>query len=342
VRIALTEEASAGQYNSAAVPAQPQPAMTPAGQMPPPTTTTPNPQTTEPGAVWLGSSRTTLGMQARLGRQSSLFLSVGYWISGGLTDASRSPAPGVFGLPLQYGPRADAAFTYSLSRRDQLVTLAFAQQAQFSPEYCVDYSTLISTGAATASLTDQCTPEDEVAQVSEGIRHGLSRMTILTVDAGVTAARSKSPVVSSTAIPPTPPGGDFHGAFFPNAHIGLAYHFAEGSQSSLQLDAALVPTIDFHTGLLSNRLQGSAALTSAVSELVALKASLTGTQAVPTTDPLAISVVGGSAEVDYQVARRTFLSTGVRAWWQDQSGFGSFYSALVFLDLTVTAPPLRF
>ena len=99
---------------------------------------------------------------------------------------------------------------------------------------------------------------------------------------------------------------------------------------------------DWRTAVVNERLQGHVTLSEALTKLVAFHANVDVSQTIPTDAPLAATVVGGLAEVSYQSTRQLVFASGVRAWWQQQDPFGSFSSYMIYFDVTVSPPALRF
>ena len=322
LNVTLSEDASGGAFNTVGGPF---PQTTPmAGTMPttgqpaqtPPQQVVPNAST----LVWSASTRTALSMQAQVNRVASLTLGASYLTNGGIDAPSRK----IF--PEQYGPRADASFSYTLSRQDQLVTLAYAFATQFTAGQCYDFA----TGTFVIGMM-QCTPAAQLALVSEGIRHALDRETTLSVDAGISWARSRS----TDSVP-------FQESLYPNGDVELRRSLGMHGASSVLVGAAIFPVLDWRTAVVNERLQGHVTLSEALTKLVAFHANIDVSQTIPTDAPLAATVVGGLAEVSYQSTRQLVFASGVRAWWQQQDPFGSFSSYMIYFDVTVSPPALRF
>jgi hypothetical protein len=264
------------------------------------------------------STNTALTLQAHLDRVDSLSLGIAYLTSGGVDTKSRSY------FPEQYGPRADASFAHALSRRDQAVTLAYASAAQFTSGQC--YDTI--TGAFG---TGQCSPAAQVAQISEGIRHTVDRATTLSADVGIAGTRTRSTDSMS-----------YEEKLYPIGNLEVAQHFGLAGKSSVLLGAYIAPVLDWRTGIVNERLRGHIALTEALTALVTFRATVDGSQTVPTDAPLATSLVGGLAEVVYQSSRNVLMTVGLRAWWQQQAPYGTYNSYILYFDVTALAPALRF
>jgi hypothetical protein len=338
VSISLSEYASGGGFNTAVGPL---PQATPAAaqmpgqmpgqgptqmpgqmpmQMPPPQLLVPNNASAPtPAVVVSQSTHTALTLRARPDRVDSLSLEIAYLTGGGLDARSRTY------FPEQYGPRADASFAHALSRRDQAVTLAYASAAQFTSGQCYD----AITGALVG--TQQCSPAAQVAQITEGIRHTIDRATTLSADVGIAGTRTRSTESVS-----------YEENLYTSGNLELAQHFGPEGKSSILLGAYIAPMVDWRTGIVNERLRGHIALTEALTSLVTFRATVDGSQTIPTDAPLATSLLGGLAEVVYRSSRNVLLTVGLRAWWQQQSAFGTYSSYVLYFDVTAFAPALRF
>ena len=63
---------------------------------------------------------------------------------------------------------------------------------------------------------------------------------------------------------------------------------------------------------------------------------------MPPSDPLAASLVTGGVAVDFELTRRVTLSCSQRALWEQQSGFGDFFTSLTAVNVTYASPVARF
>jgi hypothetical protein len=328
LRLALTENASGGLFNSSNL-LQPLPtAPTAPGTTMPPTAPMPVQLAPAPSTITTGSTRTAATMGYQLDRLSGLGADVAYLVAGGLDDASRAY------LPLQQTARADAFFDQAVSRRDHLSTRGYAQDTQFSSGPCLALVGATATTATTGVV--QCAPHDVLVQVAESWRHQISRAMSLTMSAGVTDVRVTG------AGPQTSVWCDGSSdCFFPNADVAFSSLLGFRGSTQLLVDASLVPLVDLRTGLVSDRLQVVASLSGRLTRRVALYVDLSGSQTVPPSDPLAASIVTGGVGADFRLTRRLTLSCTERALWEEQSGFGRFFTSLTSVNVTVTSPMLR-
>jgi hypothetical protein len=272
-----------------------------------------------PQNLLLESTRTTGTVTVRTDRRSSLSAGAAYLTSGGLDASSQAV------LPEQQGPRVDLLFQRSLSRRDVVRTIANAQAADFSEGPCV------AVGGAPATPGARCAPQAQVLLATEGISHLLDRATLLTLDAGVSFARSR--VVH--AVP-------YQSAPYATGRLALTHHQGEHGATTLELSAEVAPFIDLRTGLVRDSAQGQVSLGSVMSRVVTMQASASVLQTVPPDQPLAATVVYGQVEGTFHVDRQLELGVGERGLWQNERGAGSFFSAFTYFSVTGRLPALRF
>lgn len=332
VRVSVNENATYGYFSSGNLLPAAAGAETTTGQTGQTSTTTtgttPLQTATAPTAITSGSLRTTGRVSVQLDRRASLALGVSQWLSGGLDSGSRSV------LPFQYGGRGDAAFSYVLSKRERAETLAFVQATYFSPLSPNSPTTAGADCEVSGAPGSTCAPQDQLADLREVITHSLDPATTLSLSGGLTVARTRQD-----------PSNPFRVLPFPNGDISLSRRFGmfgERGDATMLLDAALAPVVDQVTGLVSNRAQGQVSLTDRLDEVVTMTATASAAQTVPTTEPFALTLVTGNLELGYLVSRSVALAVGERAWWQHETQVGSFISTFTYLDITVTAPTLRF
>jgi hypothetical protein len=316
VRIAAGEDVSYGWYNSGyLVPAAASGQS--AGGMPgtlPTILPSAAPQT-----IKTITSRTASAAAMRLARRDTLTVGASWIVAGGVDAASQAI------LPQQQGPRADASLSHDLSRTDRVVTQAYAQGASFTSVSCA------TLGAAAAGSGVVCAPQDEIFQLSEAVQHAFRRLTTLRVSAGLTFARER-----------VTPDRPFDANFYPSGDVLFTHSFGPRGRATLQVGASLAPLVDPNTGLLFNRAAGQAALADTLTRVVTLRAFANALQALPTTDPLATTMVTGGIEVDCLANRQVHVLVGERALWQKEGALGGFFSTVGYLDVTIAAPTLRF
>jgi hypothetical protein len=327
-RLTLAESVTYGHFNSAYLfqPGAPSTTSSP-GQVPPtmtmPTGTAATPSTQLaplPTNVYYGSTLTTVALSEAIDRRSSVTVDGGYIAAGGLDQESRAT------FPLSYGPRADASFGYSLSRTLRTVTAAHAEMADFSATQCYadDGTPLAST---------DCHPEDQLAQISQSLRDTLSRSTLLTVGAGVSYARFRSDS-----------GAPYQTNVYPDGQASIAYRFGQRGMQTFVAGVQMAPLLDARTGLITYRGQAQATLIDTLSSVVTLSVDAAGAQTIPTTGPLAASIVRNDVEARFRADRynRVFMIVGESAQWQSQGALGGFFSIYSYFAVTVTTRALRF
>jgi hypothetical protein len=319
VRAAVTEDLTYGQFNSqnvalATTVGAPN-ATTPTGAMGP----TPLQPVAANQTITLLTTRTAAAVSVRAGRRASFSVDGGYTVGGGLDAFSQLV------LPREYGPSADASFSYDLSRRDQAVTVAHAWATHFENAIC---RVLTPQGL---TLTPPCSPDDQLVAIAQGIRHALRPATGVELSAGVAVTQMRLDAKSV-----------YHAAWYPTAEASLSHRFGERGRSTLQLGAQLEPAVDQLAGVITDRLQGEASFADVLNEVTTVRASAFALQTVPTTDPYAETMVSGEVGALFRVNRRLHVGIGERGVWQREDRVGTFFSLLTYIDLTVEAPTLRF
>ncbi|MDP9035922.1 MAG: hypothetical protein M3O50_14065 [Myxococcota bacterium] len=332
VRVVVSEEATYGTYNSVAQPPQSAQSGQAAGQATgqgagtatvPATVTPTSPILLTPQTITFLSTRTLLAIASQIDTRTLFAVDGGYVWSGGLGAASRAV------VPQQYGPRADVSFAYALTRSDQFVSNAYAQVTQFTDALCgTAVATLMPAAAVGSAL---CSPQDQIAQITVGVRHGVSASTSFEIDAGAAAARTRF----DRDVP-----YDLKG--YPSGRAAVTHRTGKGGHLTFETSAQLSPLIDPRTGLVSNFAQGQLSLTDPLTNTVTFHTALTGAQTVPTDAPLAVGVVSGTVEMTFRLDRHVDLGFGGSGAWQTQNSLGSFFFAYGYLAVTVHAPALRF
>jgi hypothetical protein len=341
----VSEVGSYGQLNSAflfALPATPTSAAssTSPGTPPQQATTGQATATAQPGtlqavpaagSIDFGSSSTNANISTSVSRRVTLGLSGGYTTGGGLTAYARSV------LPLQYGPVAAATMSYAFWPNDSLSTLARAQDSFTSgPCSIVAPATGMGVmGLVTEEPSGQCEVEAPIAQLEERLRHQLSPTATLTLGAG--AAAYETPEYFATVMRKVV-------AIVPVASAGLSEILDVEGTSALALYAQLAPFADVRTGLPSDRVQIDASLIDQFTPtaIATLKASLL--QSVPfVADPYPLTAVSGAAEVKFHVVRQWLdVAIGQQELWQSQTGYGTLFSFIGYVNATVRAPTFQF
>jgi hypothetical protein len=317
VRVAFTESLTHGTINSAFLTTLTPGAPATAGGTAPTTLQPAAP----PGLITILSTTTAAAVSARIDRRSSLSVDGAFTRSGGLDEHSQQF------IPEQRGLNAGATFSSALSRRDRTMTSVRALGTDFGLTTCPVATTLSTTP------TIQCMPQDRLIQATQAIQHSVQRATTLGMSAGLSVSWSRLDRASPYRIVPYPIAGTF-----------LTHRFGERGADMLEFDTQLAPAIDTLSGQVSQRVQGQLTLTEPLDNRTTLSAFASALQTIPGTDPPDVTMVGGGVEVGELVKRGLLrVAVGSRAAWQsDNIAGGSFFSALLYLDVTVFAPTLRY
>lgn len=320
----MTEYAQYGEENSQYLfggpspqPLVPPPATTPAGGGVQPLP--------EPATLQYGNSQTTLASQLVLAPRWRTGLTVNYSLQGGLDPASREA------LPFTRGPRADASLAYALTRLDTLESRAWVLRSDASSQPC---SPLVLTVPAGST----CAPTTEEAQVEEVWRHALSRAAEGWIRGGVSFVQSR-----------LQPQAAYTGSVYPLGSVGLDIAgpptlldiAGTPAPGRLHLELLVAPVFDIRTALVDERAQATAIFTVPF-RTISLIGSFAGTRSVATTFTAPLTSLQGGVEVAYRASRTVSMGAGVRFGWQEQDGLGAYSNEMVFTQLTITAPAMRF
>ena len=327
---ALTQGASYGQLNGAYI--APQTAQQPIPGQPPAITATPAPVTVDYLA-----SRSVASIGVRLDRRNQVTASGEYDVVGGTNTASRVT------VPEQYGPRANATYEYLASHRDAFLTAALFQSTDFLGLQC-----LPTNGDPTAVFS--CSPSARMFEVSEALRHRITRRATISAGAGFAAAVWRMQ-----------PNEAFQTTYYPTGEALFSLDFARPSEegfgtppaqggaadeaivaTSLRISSRLAPLVDIRTGNVYNAVAAEGSLIVPASMRVAFRAGGGFLQYLPTGSAGAVSLVHSEAEVDFAADRYVTLSLGERGIWQEQNGFGTFISSYGFLAVTLREPRFTF
>jgi hypothetical protein len=362
--IAVNEDATYGQFNAgvllptvapvaagATAPAAGTGAQPNAGTGPPPvppgnTATNPTPvmpgnplqAQPQPQKVTIVTSHTAGNVGIQINRQAHVGFGGGYFTSGGLGVSSQEK------LPLQYGPSANANFTYALGRRDFLITGANAYQAQFTS---VDCAALRGQGIPGTAF---CRPLDQFATLTQGYQHNIERNTALTTQAGVSLVRERDT-----------DGDPFRSVWFPTGLVSVAHKSGTKGLVTTGATLALAPAVNALTGAVTNFITLQATLAEPVAAKVLLHAIAGGGQGYPPDSQASSTIVQGEVGVAYVLSKRVTLEVGQRAFWQRAAvvpglnatgmaimappgavAFADFFAEVTYFAVTVGAPELRF
>jgi hypothetical protein len=285
--------------------------------------------------ITTASSRSALMVSDRPSRRATYMLDASYSLSGGVTDSARAI------LPFQYGPRVDGTLSYVVSRRDLMVTTAYAFSTDFTTGPCAGFTVVMGATVPT------CAPQIRLAYLTEGVRHAIDGATVLSVSAGAAAAAFRI----DTDV-------DYEPFVAPVATASLSHRLRRLGQNSWEIDVSLTPTVDPTTGSLSDFVSGQFTYMSALSSRLTLQASAGAGQSLYVKGPTSITSVQGNLEADYllnpQAYPQLLLGLGERLGFVDSSPThqplpsnaipetGSFFSAFTYFAVTVRAPVERF
>jgi hypothetical protein len=265
-------------------------------------------------------SRSALSSTLKIDRRTLAAATFEYFVSGGLD------APSQLVLPQQHGPRVTASVDLALSHTDHLITGASFQEADFSPSPCVDSGDPPGT---TCEMTDQ------IAQLTEQLRHRLSAAEIVTGSAGLAA--------TAVRFHPDQP---YQASYFPVLEASYTLTFARGG--TLAAFGRWAPYMDLLTGQVLSTLQAEARLLYPVATHLTLRLGASGSQSFPTDDPAAVRAVRGELSIGYAASKHVDVSFGERLLWQQGQGqvtpgsAPSLQTAYGFLAVTVRERTLHF
>lgn len=211
-------------------------------------------------------------------------------------------------IPFQYGPRGALRATCSLSRHDSLTST-------------LDLSrTVFDTG-----------PDNVVGEASEAFRHVFDRRSEMTLGAGVS-------VVAARASAGDP-------------WITRPYALAEGtlrvSAPAARLDTTLslrlAPVVDRLSGIVDERLQGTAAIAWSFTPSLALRTQFGAAQSVQRSQAGAVTVLIGEAAFSARATRAVRVELGTRIAAQASRGVDALPAQwMMFTGATFVLPSLRF
>ena len=377
--LAINEDVSYGRYNAAillpavapvaagatAPPAGTGPQANAGAEPPPPppgnVATNPTPMMPgtpvqaqpKPHVITIITSHTVGNVGIQVDRRTHIGFGVGYLTTGGSGATSQDV------LPLQYGPSANANFSYALSRRDFVITNVTANQTQFTSVSCLN---LRGYGDPTAL----CRPLDQFGAITQGYQHNFERNTALTAQAGVSLVRER--ITEAEA---------FRNVWFPTGLVSVAHHSGTKGLVATSATVLLAPAVNPLNGAVTNFIIGQATLAEPIAARVLLHATAGGGQGIPTTSPAATTIVQGDVGVAYVLNKQVTLEVGERAFWQRASvtpvvapppnpattppgtppppvqmtppvalvepvAFADFFATVTYFAVTVGAPELRF
>ncbi len=334
-RLTLNESISYGFYNSAYLFQAGVPSATSSpGQVPPLMPNAPPTMATTTGlappvttVVKFGSTTTSAGLTEGIGRRASLLIGGGYVASGGLDHDSRTV------LPFGYGPRADAAFTYAVSRSIRATTHAHAELSDFTASQCYDDqgNPLLS---AMGTSVQTCHPMNELAVFGERISDALTRKTQVSVEGGVALTRFR-----------TDSGFPLQGQTYPEGDVEFSHRFGPRvGQETLLVGVQAAPVPDLRTGRVLYAVQGNVTLVDALNPVVTISVDAAGGQSFPSSNPFASSFVRSDVDARFRTDRygHVVLLVGESELWQAQGVLGGFFTVYGYAAVAVSTSVMRF
>lgn len=318
VRIGVSEFGTYGDLNSGYLlgggPAPPIPptvtTVTPAGNgvqaLPAPTT------------IQYASSRTALTTDLVLSRRWDASLTVDYLVQGGVDEASRAV------LPLFREPRALASVDYSLARTDRVGASGAVLRGDSAPSPC-------SPAIVGAPADGVCEPTVEEAQLEATWKHGFTRTLGGSLGAGASVLQMR--------LQPQLP---FAESVLPVARATLANSERVGQEEQrIAFEALVAPVFDIRTGMLDERVQGTASATIPV-RLLKIEGSLALARSVESRFIEPGTYLRASIDVEYRVSRTFAVGAAAYYAWQEQQGAGTFSGEILSVHATARIPTMRF
>jgi hypothetical protein len=308
VRLTVSEDATYGIENSAYL--VPTVAATP-GQPPP----------VQPAAaptnITFGFSRSAALTSLRFDRHTEGSVGVEYLLSGGLDAVSQQT------MPQSQGPRATAQLVRTIARTDDLVTSALAQRVDFSRGPC---------GSTTPLAGQVCQLSDDLAQITEAIRHRLSRSDTVTFAAGAGMAAVR-----------LQPGAPYSTNVFPVVEASYALAPPGIRATKLTLYLRYFPFLNLLTGSVLETASAEANALMPISTDLSMRLLAGVAQSYPQSDPSSGTYVHGELGLIYRASRFVDFGLGERWLWQEgQGAIGSLSTAYGLLSMTVRERPLHF
>jgi hypothetical protein len=338
VRLALTESGTYGLI-SGAVPYQQtaagstmmptQPGMTGQPTMPGQGTMQGQPATQGTTALFAQQTNLTVGsfdaggsLSWRASRRTTMALSGGYSLSGGLDPQSRLV------LPEGFRPHGGLSASTILSRHDAM-SLSLSASDTVTRGLCTLFA---------PNVSGECREEIPSAGVSASVRHSISTTGAVSVSGGASATVAATPGLNELVIVPT-------GSVAVSNTLG---------RRTYALTATFSPTVDIRTGLPSNRAMLTASISDRTAPRTVVNTAFSVTQSLPfpTEDPFPLTSFSGTVEAKFAVDRRAILGVGLTGYLQHQSQAGTTVGApggpewgateIAFVSVTANTPTLHF
>lgn len=255
-----------------------------------------------PQVIPFGSSQTTLASHLTLERWT-LDSSVGYQLSGGVTEQARAA------LPFQRGGFGQLRGEYRVTHRDFAATTFDASRTSFSSG-----------------------PEATLTEIDERWRHLISPVTTGELTLGASLSRFRPARNASYS---------FEG--HPVAEAALDHRLALGTgRLELRYSVGVSPIVNQLDGTVDERLRGTVAATHTYKHFTS-RALLTASESMPPNRSDATRLFAGEIGTTWTPRGVVGFDAGMRGFYQRTETTGAdFFQATFFVGVTFRANPVRF
>jgi hypothetical protein len=288
-------------------------------------TTTPGAAaTTAPTLITAVSSTSTALVRVQADRQTTVTLSGGYAVGGGLGAES------IAYLPELYGPFASAMVLYRITAHQSLATVATAQEDN-------SYGACPGAVPNALGLTPNCRINASTSILEETYQQAISSRERFSVGLGI----------GVTTVQPS--GTEGIAGVIPDELALLPY--AEGSyfynldgRGLLRLSGQLQPAVDPRTGLPSERATEALTVTNALTTTWSTITTATALQSLPFpgSEPYSATAFSAGVEARKRLNAQLILLAGITGFWQAQVGYTSVGSVMAYVGVTAALPTMRF
>jgi hypothetical protein len=123
--------------------------------------------------------------------------------------------------------------------------------------------------------------------------------------------------------------------------VSPSLNSVEQVRTVVRLDAQVAPIVDFRTGIIDDRAQGTLTLQLPLRN-VTMTGALSGTRSVDSLFTEPVTSVQGNFEMEYRVERYLGVGGGIRYAWQEQPTVGTFSTGILFVEATFRVPQMKF
>jgi hypothetical protein len=211
-------------------------------------------------------------------------------------------------VPFQSGPHAAFSASHALSRRDSVISAIDASRVLFSSG-----------------------PDNVLAEAVERWRHAFSRGGALTLGGG-----------ASLVVARTTAEGAWSARPYALGEVAISYR-APAPLVETMLAARIAPVVDRLSGLVDERLQGSALLSWTASPGLVLRTQFGAAQSVQWGRAGAVRIVVGEAAFAVRAGRTAQVELGTRVAVQEGYEVGASPAQwMIFTGASFSLPKLRF